>query len=101
MADSPDGSGVDVNAASGPSAGSGLGAGSACAVCFEELPHVPLPCCGREGATAGYCRRCIEIICEEYQGVGRCPTCRQYIQIDGDGRVSVADRKAKCLMLRR
>ncbi|CAE8739450.1 unnamed protein product, partial [Polarella glacialis] len=63
-------------------------------VCFEELPWVSMPCCGREGATVGYCRRCIEIICEQYGGgTGRCPSCRHYIRIDGDGKLHLTLRE--------
>mmetsp|Transcript_114213 Transcript_114213/g.363023 ORF Transcript_114213/g.363023 Transcript_114213/m.363023 type:complete len:221 (-) Transcript_114213:226-888(-) len=66
-----------------------------CAVCFaEDEPPVSMPCCTREDSTVGFCRRCIEIICE--QGVGLCPNCRQYISIDYQGRVSIIEKQDKC-----
>eukprot|EP00406_Dinophysis_acuminata_P076386 CAMPEP_0179268002 /NCGR_PEP_ID=MMETSP0797-20121207/30217_1 /TAXON_ID=47934 /ORGANISM="Dinophysis acuminata, Strain DAEP01" /LENGTH=223 /DNA_ID=CAMNT_0020976273 /DNA_START=55 /DNA_END=726 /DNA_ORIENTATION=+ len=68
-----------------------------CAVCFEEEPPLAMPCCGKDGSTVAYCRRCIEIICEQAQGVGRCPSCRGYITIK-DGGVSVAEKRARCQM---
>lgn len=70
-----------------------------CAVCFEADNLVDMPCCGREGGTAGYCRRCLEIICQQGHGVGRCPSCRQHISIQGS-IVSISERRAQCLMCR-
>jgi len=61
---------------------------------------VAMPCCGREGSSVGYCRRCIEIICEQAQGVGRCPSCRQYISIDSSGRVAITENRGQCRMCR-
>mmetsp|Transcript_83392 Transcript_83392/g.212330 ORF Transcript_83392/g.212330 Transcript_83392/m.212330 type:complete len:223 (+) Transcript_83392:84-752(+) len=72
-----------------------------CAVCFEEDgPQVSMPCCTREDSTVGFCRRCVEIICEQAQGVGRCPNCRQYISIDQQGRVSITEKQDNCRMCR-
>eukprot|EP00927_Polykrikos_kofoidii_P087086 TRINITY_DN9950_c0_g1_i2.p1 TRINITY_DN9950_c0_g1~~TRINITY_DN9950_c0_g1_i2.p1 ORF type:complete len:233 (+),score=24.69 TRINITY_DN9950_c0_g1_i2:52-699(+) len=71
-----------------------------CAVCFEEEPHVRMPCCGREGSSIGYCRRCIEIICEQAEGTGACPCCRHHITIGAAGVVSKAVNRAKCWMCR-
>lgn len=77
-----------------------------CAVCFEEEPPFPMPCCGRPGSTASYCRRCIETICSTAPGgIGRCPSCRHHIRmISGDeskgaaGGVSVEVPRGTCRM---
>eukprot|EP00927_Polykrikos_kofoidii_P031639 TRINITY_DN2717_c2_g1_i1.p1 TRINITY_DN2717_c2_g1~~TRINITY_DN2717_c2_g1_i1.p1 ORF type:complete len:498 (+),score=56.81 TRINITY_DN2717_c2_g1_i1:189-1682(+) len=50
-----------------------------CAICFECRPHVLLPCCGRRGASTGYCRECIDGLCAEPFFLGRCPTCREVL----------------------
>lgn len=71
-----------------------------CAVCYDDAPHVEMPCCGRDGATVGYCRGCIEILCRQYQGIGRCPTCRKYISVDAEGRVFLTTRTGPCDMCR-
>jgi len=71
-----------------------------CAVCLEEAPHALMPCCGKDGSTTGYCRRCIELICEHNQGVGRCPSCRKYIIIDSTGKIVVTDKHGQCRMCR-
>merc|ERR1712096_509762 len=75
-----------------------MGATGACAVCFQELPYVTMPCCGREGSSTGFCRRCVEIICEQAQGVGKCPSCRTYIRIDRNGVVSKTEKQDQCRM---
>ncbi|KAJ1632758.1 hypothetical protein T492DRAFT_590794 [Pavlovales sp. CCMP2436] len=58
-----------------------------------------MPCCGVEGSTTWYCRRCIEIICENAPGgVGMCPIGCGPITI-ADGVVSKAQHvQAKCLL---
>lgn len=56
-----------------------------------------MPCCGRAGSTLAYCRRCIEIICEQGRGAGRCPSCREYIAVK-DGGVVVTENRPQCRM---
>eukprot|EP00929_Paragymnodinium_shiwhaense_P035767 TRINITY_DN1927_c0_g1_i2.p1 TRINITY_DN1927_c0_g1~~TRINITY_DN1927_c0_g1_i2.p1 ORF type:complete len:234 (+),score=18.54 TRINITY_DN1927_c0_g1_i2:105-806(+) len=77
--------------------GSGENGVETCAVCLEEAPHVQTPCCYRPGATVGYCRHCLDVICADGGGgVGRCPSCRKYIRIDAEGHVHITDQRAKC-----
>jgi len=73
---------------------------SVCSVCQQKEPHIRMPCCGREGSAGGCCRRCIEIICEQARGVGRCPSCRQYITVDGIGLVQVTHAQSNCRVCR-
>jgi hypothetical protein len=71
-----------------------------CCVCWMDVPGKPaeLPCCGAPppGASTCYCKRCLEVICETaLGGMGRCPTCREFIQIV-DGEVLVAEGLQTC-----
>ena len=48
------------------------------------------------GSTTTYCTRCIEIICETaLGGMGRCPTCRQFLHLV-NGTVQVAEGFEQC-----
>jgi hypothetical protein len=60
-----------------------------CAICWSagEDERVEMPCCGTRTSTTWYCRRCIEIICENGGGIGMCPIGCGFIRID-DGVVS-------------
>lgn len=77
-----------------------------CAVCLEEdLPGPPvvMPCCGREAAasTTQFCRRCVEIICEQNSvAVGMCPRCRSYYHIEEDGTLALSDNMGQCQFCR-
>ncbi|CAL1155872.1 unnamed protein product [Cladocopium goreaui] len=71
-----------------------------CAICYEPCAPVTLPCCGKEGSTVMYCRNCMEIICAQGDGIGRCPTCRQCLSIDGAGVLSISENRQQCLMCR-
>lgn len=88
----------EQSAASGMAVDVADDSAATCAVCLEVEPRVKMPCCGRDGSTVGYCRRCIEIICEQAQGVGKCPSCRAYISTDGAGGVKVTEAVAQCRM---
>ena len=71
-----------------------------CAICWGDIPGTPtaLPCCGPppSGSTTCYCKRCLEVICETaLGGMGRCPTCREFIQIV-DGELAVAEGLQTC-----
>ena len=71
-----------------------------CAICWAEVhePPAELPCCGAPppGSSTSYCTRCIEVICETaLGGMGRCPTCREFIQLK-DGKLSVAAGLEQC-----
>lgn len=75
-----------------------------CAVCWTETAEAgfaTLPCCtAPAGSTMRYCQRCVEIICENGPGgVGRCPTCRQYLR-KCEGGFEVADRVETCALCR-
>ena len=72
-----------------------------CAICWMETEGSPaaLPCCGAPpaGSSTVYCMRCLEIICETaLGGMGRCPTCRGYIQKRPGGGLDVADGVFEC-----
>lgn len=72
-----------------------------CAICWADVdgPPVELPCCGAPppGSTTTYCKRCVEIICENaLGGQGRCPTCREFIQVAADGEIRVARGLKQC-----
>ena len=75
-----------------------------CAVCWQEGQEIArLPCCtAPAGSTMLFCVRCIEIICEQAPGgVGRCPTCREFIKKgSGQGTFEVADRVETCTLCR-
>jgi hypothetical protein len=81
-----------------------LGGGDAsCAICLSDnILGVLMPCCGREGSTLAYCRRCLEIICERAdhgaRGVGMCPTCRKPFNINANGQVSNTILRGRCRM---
>jgi len=64
-----------------------------CSICFQESPCIAMPCCGREGSSTVFCRACIEIICRRTQGIGKCPSCRAYIQIEESGLVCRAEQQ--------
>jgi len=67
-----------------------------CSICFQdEFFRATMPCCGTAESSMIFCRRCVEIICDG--GVGRCPSCRGYIQIE-DGTVRVSENKGQCHM---
>jgi hypothetical protein len=71
-----------------------------CAICWGDIPGLPtaLPCCGAPpaGSTTCYCKRCLEVICETaLGGMGRCPTCREFIQVV-DGELAVAEGLETC-----
>eukprot|EP00746_Dinoflagellata_sp_MGD_P038231 gnl/MRDRNA2_/MRDRNA2_192029_c0_seq1.p1 gnl/MRDRNA2_/MRDRNA2_192029_c0~~gnl/MRDRNA2_/MRDRNA2_192029_c0_seq1.p1 ORF type:complete len:296 (+),score=31.10 gnl/MRDRNA2_/MRDRNA2_192029_c0_seq1:83-970(+) len=62
-----------------------------CAVCLEESPPSPflvMPCCGRPGSSAAFCKDCIDRICFEGKGRGICPCCRARFQVSS-GEVSL------------
>ena len=73
-----------------------------CAICLEDDVQgspVMMPCCGRAAlsSTTQFCRRCIEIICEQSRvKVGMCPRCRSYYSIAQDGSVTLADNIGRC-----
>ena len=72
-----------------------------CCICWQDVEGAPtaLPCCGAApaGSTTIYCRRCLEIICEQAPGNhGRCPTCRGYYCINDQGELVVADGIDQC-----
>ena len=49
-----------------------------------------MPCCYTPTSTAKYCRECIRHVCNyPEQNIGKCPTCRQYIQIDASSGAGV------------
>ena len=71
-----------------------------CAICWADAPGEPtaLPCCGSPplGSSTCYCKRCLEVICEAALcGMGRCPTCREFIQVL-NGELAVAAGLAQC-----
>ena len=71
-----------------------------CAICWADVEEKPaeLPCCGAPppGSSTCYCTRCIEIICEQaLGGMGRCPTCREFIQLV-DGQIRIAAGLETC-----
>lgn len=71
-----------------------------CAICWADVEGRPaeLPCCGAPppGSSTSYCVRCIEVICETaLGGMGRCPTCREFIQCV-DGGLQVAAGCEEC-----
>jgi len=72
-----------------------------CSICYEsEYPLLPMPCCHRDGSSVSYCRRCLEVICEQPPiGVGQCPTCRCHFTFE-NGRVVKTERKRTCIMCR-
>ena len=72
-----------------------------CAICWADVAGSPaeLPCCGAPppGSSTSYCTRCIEIICEQaLGGMGRCPTCREFIQVADGGHIEVAAGLEMC-----
>ena len=73
-----------------------------CAICWADVEGSPaeLPCCGAPppGSSTCYCERCIEIICEQaLGGMGRCPTCREFIKVE-NGRIAVAEGLETCVV---
>lgn len=55
-----------------------------CAICFEQVSLVQMPCCGRDTSTTQFCFRCIEVICKMAPGFfGKCPHCRKSVTIKG------------------
>lgn len=59
-----------------------------------------MPCCHREDSTMHYCRRCLEILCDQgTNSVGRCPTCRTFFTIEG-GVVANCENIGQCRMCR-
>jgi hypothetical protein len=70
-----------------------------CSICYEsEHELLPMPCCHRDGGSVHYCRRCLEVICEQPPvGVGQCPTCRSFFTFE-NGRVVKTERKEICIM---
>jgi len=73
-----------------------------CSVCLlEGIQSVRMPCHATpEGSTLVFCRRCIEIICDQSKSkVGRCPSCRKHISIHPTtGEISIAERMGTCRM---
>ena len=74
-----------------------------CSICYETIEGEPaaLPCCGAPpvGSSLLYCRRCLEIICEQaLGGSGRCPTCRGFLSLSADGELEVAQGFESCIV---
>lgn len=75
----------------------GKGDATCCVCLIENIRPVTMPCCTVSGSSISYCKRCIEIICQLGEGVGKCPTCTKAIQIDGlTGIVTNVFKKGKC-----
>ena len=77
--------------------------GGECAVCWMETDeYARLPCHeSPAGSSMQYCSRCIEMICENGPGgVGRCPTCREFLRKAEGGGFEKADRVEICTLCR-
>eukprot|EP00933_Yihiella_yeosuensis_P068409 TRINITY_DN739_c1_g2_i1.p1 TRINITY_DN739_c1_g2~~TRINITY_DN739_c1_g2_i1.p1 ORF type:complete len:222 (+),score=28.79 TRINITY_DN739_c1_g2_i1:109-774(+) len=75
-----------------------------CAVCKlaedEGAEKMLMPCCGVEGQSTWFCRRCLEIICEMgTSSVGKCPACRSYYRFE-ENRIVTCENRGQCLMCR-
>lgn len=76
-----------------------LGAGSlnqntTCAICLEDKKYIVMPCCGKEGATVGFCHNCIQTLCEDASSA-KCPNCRAHIRSDS-GCVFIVPERMLC-----
>lgn len=58
-----------------------------CAICFENVFLVEMPCCGAHGAPRNFCRQCMKKVCKERTGgsTGKCPLCRAWVRLPPDG----------------
>ena len=73
-----------------------------CAICLDSTEFVVMPCCGpgHESSTTRFCARCVEVICDQAGGVGRCPRCRAWISVEASGAIVQSEARGTCLMCR-
>lgn len=76
-----------------------------CAVCLVDgIKGVMMPCCGTEGSSISYCRRCLQVLCEHGRSnTASCPTCRKTFTIDKEGNVTNVTKpinRGQCRMCR-
>ena len=68
----------------------------ACAICLEEKPCAPLPCCGREGSSLMCRSTCILTICNNEGSLGRCPVCRAMLAVVDGAVIRAHHARGRC-----